>query len=374
MALIYVGANATPNYVCLSTDVGEETNQVVGAIRKGATVYVISAVDGTGSWKIIKDDLTLGDYTLPVSLNVENVTIDAAIAIDQTTTGSTNAVHILPAGGVGSLTETAPATDTASSGLNGRLQRLAQRITSLITLLPAALGANGGLKVEGVTSGTAVPVSGTVTATANAGTNLNTSALAIETGGNLAEIKTNTDNIPAVGQAAMAASTPVVIANNQSDVPVVSHNLADEIIVTPTLTVAATYISGDYVGTSGTAMTFSNCARANGGTGTIVGAMLIDHSVEAIAGELWLFDAPVTPPADSAPWSLSGADGAKCIGVIPFTTYYSSVSSSHTFVNDLNIVFKTESDSRNLYGCFVTRGTPDYASGSITFKLRVRQD
>lgn len=41
---------------------------------------------------------------------------------------------------VGSLTETAPATDTASSGLNGRLQRLAQRLTSLIALLPTSLG------------------------------------------------------------------------------------------------------------------------------------------------------------------------------------------------------------------------------------------
>jgi hypothetical protein len=85
---------------------------------------------------------------------------------------------------VGSLTETAPATDTASSGLNGRLQRIAQRLTSLIALLPTALGAGGGLKVDG--SGTALPVSGTVTA--NAGTNLNTSALALETGGNLATI------------------------------------------------------------------------------------------------------------------------------------------------------------------------------------------
>ena len=36
---------------------------------------------------------------------------------------------------VGSLTETAPATDTASSGLNGRLQRIAQRLTTIYTLL-----------------------------------------------------------------------------------------------------------------------------------------------------------------------------------------------------------------------------------------------
>lgn len=48
----------------------------------------------------------------------------------------------------GSLTETAPATDTASSGLNGRLQRVAQRLTSLIALLPAALTGSGNLKVS----------------------------------------------------------------------------------------------------------------------------------------------------------------------------------------------------------------------------------
>lgn len=41
---------------------------------------------------------------------------------------------------VGSLTEAAPASDTASSGQNGRLQRIAQRLTSLIALFPAALG------------------------------------------------------------------------------------------------------------------------------------------------------------------------------------------------------------------------------------------
>lgn len=75
-------------------------------------------------------------------------------------TTDTDGIRI-PIGGaqVGTLTETAPGTDTASSGLNGRLQRVAQRLTSLIALLPTALGAGGGLKVDG--SGTALPVSGT---------------------------------------------------------------------------------------------------------------------------------------------------------------------------------------------------------------------
>lgn len=54
-----------------------------------------------------------------------------------------------------------------------------------------------------------VPVSGTVTS--NAGTNLNTSLLALETGGNLAAIKTDVDKIPSQGQALAAASMPVVL-------------------------------------------------------------------------------------------------------------------------------------------------------------------
>ncbi len=48
----------------------------------------------------------------------------------------------------GSLTEAAPASDTASSGLNGRLQRIAQRITSLIALVPSALTGSGNFKVS----------------------------------------------------------------------------------------------------------------------------------------------------------------------------------------------------------------------------------
>lgn len=41
---------------------------------------------------------------------------------------------------VGSLTETAPASDTASSGLNGRLQRIAQRLTTVIAGIPLLAG------------------------------------------------------------------------------------------------------------------------------------------------------------------------------------------------------------------------------------------
>jgi hypothetical protein len=371
MALVYVGANSTPNYTCLSTDIVVETGQVIGAIRKGATVFVVDSA----IWKIVDDDLVLQPYNVPAAITVENVTIDAAIAIDQTTDGSTNKTIVgttLGAGAtIGATTDAVVITDAAgtlSSKLRGLVKWAFER-------MPASLGQKSkaaSLPVVIASDQDTLVVSGTVTS--NAGTNLNTSALALETGGNLAEIKTNTDNIPAVGQAAMAASMPVTMASDQSDLVVVPHNLADEIIVTPTLTIAATYVSGDYVGTSTTPMTFSNCARVNGGTGTIAGVALVDSNVASVAGELWLFDAPITTPNDSAAWAISGADALKCIGVIPFSTYYSGGNASVTFAEKQGIVFKTESDSRSLYGAFVTRGAPTYATGSLTFKLRVWQD
>lgn len=66
--------------------------------------------------------------------------------------------------------------------------------------------------VSAVITGTPA-ISGTVTA--NAGTNLNTSLLALESGGNLATVVTNTGRIPAQGQALAAASLPVVLTAAQ---------------------------------------------------------------------------------------------------------------------------------------------------------------
>src|SRR5689334_21635313 len=55
------------------------------------------------------------------------------------------------AGKLGGVTETAPASDTASSGLNGRLQRIAQRLTSLIALFPALVSGRWPVDGSGVT-------------------------------------------------------------------------------------------------------------------------------------------------------------------------------------------------------------------------------
>lgn len=90
---------------------------------------------------------SLGQKTKANSLAVTLASDQDALAV--TLSGSATAANQATTNTqIGIVTETAPATDTASSGLNGRLQRIAQRLTSLIGLLPTALTTLGNLKVS----------------------------------------------------------------------------------------------------------------------------------------------------------------------------------------------------------------------------------
>lgn len=132
-----------------------------------------------------------------------------------TLVGSTGAVTI------GNL-PSSPATSTKQSDGSQKTQ-IVDGSGNVASMTSNAQDVN--LKTSGITlpvSGpltdaqlraTPAPVSGTVTA--NAGTNLNTSALALEAGGNLAAVKTDVDKIPAQGQALAAASMPVVLTAAQ---------------------------------------------------------------------------------------------------------------------------------------------------------------
>lgn len=141
------------------------------------------------------------------------------------------------------------------------------------------------------------------------------------------------------------------------------------------MSTAGAYTSGDFVGTNAAPLTFEDCARVNGGSGIIIAAALIDKNLQSIEGELWLFDDTVTPPNDNAAWSLSDDDMEKFLGVIKFSTYYASaLNSGANAERPMAIWFKAQADSKDLFGCFVTRGTPTYASNGLLIRLMIAQD
>lgn len=85
-------------------------------------------------------DVALSTRTKPA--DQQHVIVDSsALPTGTATSAKQDAEAIL----IGAVDETAPTTDTASSGLNGRLQRIAQRLSTLITNLGTPFQAGGSI-------------------------------------------------------------------------------------------------------------------------------------------------------------------------------------------------------------------------------------
>lgn len=123
----------------------------VGITINNGTQYTIPPTDYL-LWAASNDAVTfIGNGSLVVNDGSVDLSISDGVdlikGIFPTTVDANITSSVLPSGAstsanqgtlntrVGDLTESAPETDTASSGLNGRLQRISQRISSLITTL-----------------------------------------------------------------------------------------------------------------------------------------------------------------------------------------------------------------------------------------------
>lgn len=145
-------------------------------------------------------------------------------------------------------------------------------------------------------------VSGTVTA--NAGTNLNTSALALETGGNLASLNTKT---PALGQALAAASVPVVLTAAQLT----------------TLTPLSSVAVSNFPGTQ----SVSGTVTANAGTGNFIVAQATAANLNAtITGSVSVSNFPATQP-------ISGTVAATQSGAWTSTVTQATGTNLHVVVD-----------------------------------------
>ena len=153
--------------------------------------------------------------------------------------------------------------------------------------------------------------------------------------------------------------------------------VTSSVTVTPTLTVAGLYASGDFVGTSATAMDFTPMARAAAGSGLIMGAMLVDDSAQTVQLELWLFHTtPAGLPADNAAFTITDADALTCIGVIEFNTYYASAlnTASDGEIRNGHAPFVCATGDQSIFGVLVARGAPTYATGQLHITLIAAQD
>ncbi len=276
----YDDPNATQSVSATNLDI-RDLSQTSDAVA------IYGSDDGGTTKRIIKTD---AGGAMQVDLEVANVTVTSSALPTGAATEATLTTRLSESDfdtKVGSLTETAPSTDTASSGLNGRLQRIAQRLTSLITAIGSPFQAGGSIgntSFGATQSGTwnINNVSGTVSLPTGAAT--------------LAEQQTQTASLsvlddwdesdrakvnPIAGQAGVAGGSGVVGATTQrvvlaTDValPAGTNNIGDVDVLTLPALPTGTNTIGSVKITDGT----DTADVIDSGTFAGIGAYILDGS------------------------------------------------------------------------------------------------
>jgi hypothetical protein len=127
--------------------------------------------------------------------------------------------------------------------------------------------------------------------------------------------------------------------------------------VTPTISAASVYASGDAVGGL---LTFANAARFSGGGLWLRQVVILDKDQERAPMDLALFDRTFTATADNSAFDPSDADLANLLTVVPISDYsnFNANAVGVSTVLDIPLLL----NGTSLFGQLITRGTPTYTT------------
>lgn len=340
---------------------GVDIRAVEKSAKKAQTITV--DIGGAGVEKLLTAGRQADADSVPAALSTEDVAI------------------------LGATNETAPANDTATSGLNGRLQRIAQNLTSY-------LGENSGAAVVTDANGTIqqylrglikffADALGAGTAAAAHRTTLASDDPAVSVLGATNGAKVITDANGTIQQYLRGLVSLAITALKVGGNTIVQA--ASSTITRPADTTA--YASGDLVANSTTAgsvanLQFTTAARVSGGSGVIVGAEIQKSTVSITnaAFRLHLFDtAPTyTSAGDNSPIStVVQASGKGYLGYIdiPAMIAFSDVAWGSGSPDNSRSGIPFVASAQTIYGLLEARGA--YTPGNaevFTVKINAYQD
>lgn len=139
--------------------------------------------------------------------------------------------------------------------------------------------------------------------------------------------------------------------------------------VTPVMATAGAYASGDAVGTK---MGFANALRIVGGTGVLKSVKVSDKAKQNATLDLILFRSdPTASVTDNQPFDPNDADIVDIVAAVQISTWYSFNDNSY---GQAECAIGIASDSRDLFGVLVSRGTPTYANGDLQVTIDILPD
>ena len=339
-----------------------------------------------------------------VAVNTINPNGRAAAADSQPTTMATEDKAVLDA-----VAASVDAIDTNTSTANSELSTVATNTSNTVTALGAvatntgdtvtalsaiataqANQATAALQTTGNASLTTIAgavAGGKVKATTADGDDATLGAKADASAGAdtgtfslMAFVKWIASKIKAAGQATMANSHPVVIASDQTNVPVVTTLKSSGPVEFTRPADTTAYAASDVVGpvTTPAVIDFGAMFSAVGKSGYIVRAKVFTDQVACVAQfRLYLYKVAPTPIADNSPFTLLYANASKQIGFIDFPAAFTegagSTAAESMFIGQLAAV--ADAADSHIYGVLVTKTAFTPASGQkIACALTVDQN
>jgi len=284
------GGSLTVDGTVAATQSGIYQVRTQDTLGNGITSHLVSSsrgldvavLDSTGARTNVATDTTLTD----VKNNTARIPIGMTVSSTRLLVDGSGVTQ--PVSAASLPLPTGAATETTLSSLNGKVTACNTGAVTISTALPAGTNNIGDVDVLTLPNVTlasqvnpftsAIPISdnagsitvdGTIAATqsgawsvtANAGTNLNTSALALESGGNLASVKTNTDNLSlSIGSTTSGQKGNLILGATTTAAPTYTTGQSNPLSLT---TAGAVRVDG-----SATTQPVSGTVTANAGTGT----------------------------------------------------------------------------------------------------------
>jgi len=280
------------------------------------------------------------------------------------TSDTLETTQVLVKTNIGAVTETAPATDTASSGLNGRLQRVAQHLTNIVSYTSRLLSSTGPKAAGSALATTALQIGGTHNTSLPTMTNTQEGGLQLDANG---RVLTST---------LLPAETSKVIGtvNNAAGETHIGEVAGNLIVVSNEITLQASgaYAAGDIVSDSSTTTTplaLAAIMRVSGGTGYIVGFKLTAN-VKSITPRIRIhfFNANTTTVSgDNLAYKELYADASKRLGYYDMPAMITAADTANSDMSraiDFSMRIPIKAVTQIIYAVFETLDAVTFGAGA----------
>lgn len=182
------------------------------------------------------------------------------------------------------------------------------------------------------------------------------------------------------GQKAMASSLPVVIASDQTDLPITFSSseitaLGDTAVIQVTASLSTSIYAADDVLADSQAI--ANAMRENVGHGILQSIEILDKDHQGVAMDIVILKSNVSIGTENSAVSITDGDAEEVLGIVSVGAgdYVDLIGSHVATITGIGLGVVADTGSTSIYFALITRGgTPTHTAAGILVQFTFFRD